>query len=201
MTVLKKPHTRTLIYFLLSLLAIITVTSCSNEPIDLTGRSDGGDTDTIEAPDEDADLIVNTWELTDVQLSDATAQLQLGNQTITQEATGTGSEYDLQVTFDEDGNLTSMGSYVQSISVKLGLQVLDETREIKAEDLLGSGTWSRTETLLTLNEGTESQEIEIVELTENNLILRINTIQTETVEGIPVTLIGTVTASFNAVEG
>lgn len=186
----------TFLYISMSFIAIAFVMGCSNEPVDLTGRAGDG-TDTIEPPDEDADLLVNTWALTDVQLSDAVAQFKILGSTVTEDATGEGSAYNLQVTFDKDGSLTSMGSYVQSISIQQGLGTIDESREIKAEDIFGAGMWSRTETILTLSDGAESQDAEILELTENTLILRIETVQTDTINGIPVTLTGIITASFD----
>ena len=183
------------LFYSIIFFAAALIQGCENEPVDLTGKPTG-----VDPPEEEVDLLVNTWNLTDVQIEDATASLKINGVAFPpQPVTGVGSAYDLQLTFAENGSLTSMGSYSQTISLTLGLQSIDETREIKASEFLGSGTWTRTEIMLTIDNQIQVQEVKIIELTANSLILQLTTTQTDTISGVPVTLTGTITASFSAV--
>lgn len=187
---LNKNHIKSIIPVFAVLLFMVLLQACSNEPVDLTGA--GGTDD----PTEKTDLIVNNWELKEVKLSDAFAEIEVLGSTISRPATGEGSAYDLKLVFNKDGKVSSTGSYIQSIKVDLGVFDLDESQEIKSEDFLGSGTWSRSETVLTLDNGVEVQEIQILELTENSLTLWLTTTQFVTRNNTSIRLTGTLTASF-----
>ncbi len=184
---------------ILMVFGVFVFEGCSNEPVDLNGMPGAVDPPVIDPPENEA-LIINNWDLKDVQLKDATAQFEVaGNKLPPDPVTGMGSEYDLQLKFNEDSTVTSTGSYVQTVTVQFGLQAIDESRPITAADFLGSGTWSLTDTTLTIDNGTEVAAIDILELTEESLILQLETTQSDVINGVPVTLKGTIVATFSPV--
>ncbi|MGB3775187.1 MAG: hypothetical protein WA951_08025, partial [Leeuwenhoekiella sp.] len=123
--------------FLLSFLSIFLIVACDNEPIDFTERA-------APDPEPEIDLIVGDWNLNDVTISDATASFNAGGIPVTVPVTGDGSEYDLQLTFTEENMLNATGSYLQSVSLSLGPQTIDQQQVVQASDLLTIGTWTRT---------------------------------------------------------
>ncbi|HEA29449.1 MAG TPA: hypothetical protein ENH91_05575 [Leeuwenhoekiella sp.] len=175
--------------FIFTFLSVFLFLSCDNEPIDFTERA-------APEPIPEADLIVGEWDLTEVLLSDATASFDAGGIPVTAPVTGSGSNYDLQLIFTEDNAFTATGSYLQNVNLTLGPQTYDEQQEVKASDFLNMGSWSRTATLLTIDNGTEVQEITILELDENTLELQLTITQMQTIQDIPATITGTVTLNF-----
>lgn len=176
--------------FTIYLYAFFLVLSCDNEPIDFTERAE-------PEPTPEADLIVGNWDLTEVLLSDATASFNVGGIPVTEPVTGSGSNYDLQLIFTEDMKVTATGSYLQNVNLTLGPQTYDQQQEIKASDFLNSGTWSRTASQLTIDNGVQEQKITILKLNDTALQLQLTITQTQTIQDIPATIDGTVTLNFS----
>ncbi|MGB3775005.1 MAG: hypothetical protein WA951_07075, partial [Leeuwenhoekiella sp.] len=87
--------------------------------------------------------------------------------------------------------------YLQSVSLSLGPQTIDQQQVVQASDLLTTGTWTRTTALLTVDNGTETQELNILELDEEVLILQITLTQTQEINEIPAEIMGALTLTFN----
>lgn len=175
--------------FLFIVLSFFLLLSCDNEPIDFTVRAE-------PEPTPELDPIVGNWDLTEVVLSDAVASFSASGIPITAPVTGSGSNYDLQLVFTEDNKVIATGSYVQSVNLTLGNRPYDQIQEVQATDFLNSGSWSRTASQLTIDNGVQVQEITILKLNETALQLQLTTTQTQTIQDIPVTIEGTVTLSF-----
>jgi len=176
--------------FLFTFLCVFLLLSCDNEPIDFTERAE-------PEPMPEADLIVGNWDLTEVVLSDATASFDAGGIPVTAPVTGSGSNYDLQLIFTEEMKVTATGSYLQNVNLILGNQTYDQQQEIQAGDVLNSGTWSRTESQLTIDTGVQEQEINILELNETALQLQLTITQMQTIQDIPATITGILTLNFS----
>lgn len=176
--------------FLFTFLCVFLLLSCDNEPIDFTEIAE-------PEPTPEADLIVGNWDLTEVLLSDATASFNASGIPVTAPVTGSGSNYDLQLIFTEDMKVTATGSYLQNVSLTLGPQTYDQQQEIKASDFLNSGTWSRTSSQLTIDNGVQEQKITILKLDDTALQLELTIMQTQTIQDIPATIDGTLTLNFS----
>ena len=176
----------------LSFFSLLFLFSCDNEPIDFTES-------TKPEPLPQADLIVGNWNLTEAILLDATATLDINGNPVVTPITGSGRDYDLQILFTEDDEVVATGSYLQNINIPLGIQTIDELREIQAIEILNSGTWSRSDVLLTVDNGIETQKMDILELNETNLVLEFSFNQMQTIEEIPATVSGNMKFTFQRI--
>lgn len=173
----------------LSLFSLFFLLSCDNEPIDFTESTE-------PEPLPQADLIVGNWNLTEAILLDATATLDINGSPVVTPITGSGRDYDLQILFTEDDEVVATGSYVQNITISFGLQTLDELQEIQATEVLNSGTWSRSTALLTVDNGIETQQMNILELDETTLVLEFTFTQEQEIQETPAVVAGDIKFTF-----
>lgn len=169
-------------------LVAMSVLSCDDEPIDFSLREN--------EPEPVVDSLVGNWVLTDAQLMDTTASYDIAGTPVTKEVSGESGNYELNLSFFEDNTTDFTGSFVQTFELNLGLSNSAEAVAINADDIFTQGAWSRKPGVLQISSDTETQEIEVLELSGDTLELRVVNSQMQSIQGIPVTLEATYILSF-----
>lgn len=169
------------IFKLLLFTAFISLTvSCSKDD-DKPSQQNNGD-------------IVGVWKGTTVDYSGTTTTSGQG-QTITAEYVGEAYDVDYTLTFtDNPKEVTSEGSY--SIELTTTINGQSTTQNLEGLEFLSSGDWSINGNKLVINVNNDTDEASIVELSDNNLVLKGVENQTLSQGGFTVTSVTEVILSF-----
>ena len=122
----------------------------------------------------DGSQIVGTWNLTNIIVDGKTTSNVGGNEVVTT-STATGIEFNnVQLTFAENPNqINTTGSYtVETVTELNGVEVSRRQEVLTADDDFGQAIWSVNGNILTVSDGTNPTEYEILEFTATSLKLR-----------------------------
>jgi hypothetical protein len=137
-----------------------------------------------EDPMPTAAGLIGSWSVTDLEYEGTTTTTGSGI-SITAESVGVGKDLDLTVTFNENPNtVTSEGSYTITLTTTILGQ--SETEDYFFSGFFGDGTWSLDNKTLTVTSSGVVQEATIVSQTDTTLVVKIETEQTENVDGFSI---------------
>jgi len=136
--------------------------SCSSEdstPIDINAQEDD---------------LVGAWALTSVT-QDGEVSTEVQGITVKGDITSAGKDIDAQIVFTANpNNYSSTGGYTDVINISvIGLSFSEEEVVISVGELLGQGSWSINQGILTLTQNTINQSVNITELTTTSLKLEL----------------------------
>ena len=167
------------IYFL-CIAFLVMLSSCSS--------------DDNNGPDNNTADIVGIWIGETVDYS-GTTSTEFQGETINAVFTGEGTDIDYTLSFTEDpNNVVANGSY----SVLLTYTIDGQSEEQVLEDLdfLGSGTWNISDDILTIVSEGETSEVEILQLTDSSLKLKLTEEEIIIEQGLELTTVITLIMTF-----
>jgi len=139
--------------------------------------------------------IVGVWRGTAVDYTGNTTTSGQG-QTITADYVGEAYDIDYTLTFAENPQeVTSDGSY--SIELTTTIYGQSTTQNVEGLEFLSSGDWTMNGNTLSITVDNETDDAEIIELTDNRLVLKAVETQTSSQGGFTVTSTTEVILSFS----
>ena len=155
---------KTTLYALTTLTILTFLISCKS------------DDDAVNDPTT-ADLMVGSWDMTQNTVNDGNADVTAQGITINTDFAWTGSNFDYQLTFSQDGQVSEEGNFDLNVSASILGQPYNQLLPVATSnmaDVLASGTYEvRDNQLITRNNG-KAITVTIVEVTESILRLRFN---------------------------
>ena len=139
------------------------------------------DTDTnVEATTAD---LVGTWEMTAFE-TDLEGSFQIEDQQIDFTSSSVGKDFDYQVIFGAEGNLSATGSYtLETTTTSLGQTQTQE--DVIADDGFFEGTYSVSGSTITFTDASDSMTTATIQsLTDTRMVLRANLDDATELEGI-----------------
>ncbi len=173
------------IKFLSALCFVFFMTACTNDdesPID-TGAS--------------ANDLVGVWNLTE-ESQDGIGKVTIEGITLNGTITSTSKNIDASLTITENPNtITATGGYTEVITASFA--TLNRTEEIRVDldNELNQGAWSLNSGVLTLLGGSETLDVNIIELSSTTLKIEIPIQRDVILEGNEVAIDTTIKMTFS----
>ena len=161
---------------LLFLVLLVIISSCSKD----------------DGPSEITGDILGQWNLTAYDYDGKSVTTAAGV-SITSEFIGEGLNFDATVTFSDNPNtIVSQGDY----TLRLTTTVMGETNVVEHtfSDFIGNGNWEQSGNKLSVSSGDLEYDYTIKRLTDNELILSLETVEDLSEQGF--TIITTINAEM-----
>lgn len=142
------------------------------------------DEESMADTNADAKNLIGTWLLSEIT-QDGKVETEIQGVPVSGTITSFGKDIDAQVTFTENpDNYTTSGSYTDVITIKALGQTFNEEQLISINNILGNGSWTLNQGILTLTHSNDIQAAKIIELTSVTLKLEIEIEQLAALQGI-----------------
>ncbi len=124
-------------------------------------------------PNAQAQNLIGTWLLTEIT-QDGTVESEIQGVPVSGTITSFGKDIDAQIVFTESpDNYVTSGGYTDVITVKVLGQTFNEEQNISISDILGQGSWTLDQSILTLTQSSDIRAANVIELTTTSLKLEI----------------------------
>ncbi len=166
------------------LLVVVSLTGCTSD--------DGSPIDTNASAND----LVGVWTLTE-ESQDGVAKVTIEGVTLNGTITSTSKNLDATLTITENPNtITAAGSYTEVITASFA--TLNRTEEVLVDldNELNQGAWSLSNGVLTLLGGSETLDVNIIELTSTTLRIEIPIERDVVLEGTDVAIDTTIKMTF-----
>jgi len=142
---------------------------------------DGG---SIVDPNAEAKNLIGTWLLVEIT-QNGTVSTEVQGLPVNGTITSFGKDIDAQIIFSENpDNYVASGGYTDVITVNVLGQIIDEQQNISISDILGQGSWTLDQGILTLKQSSDIRAASVIELTTTSLKLELEINEQAVLQGI-----------------
>jgi hypothetical protein len=135
-------------------------------------------------PNAQAQNLIGTWLLAEIT-QDGTVSTDVQGLPVSGTITSFGKDIDAQIIFSENpDNYVTSGGYTDVITVNVLEQIFNEEQNISIADILGQGSWSLDQGILTLTQSSDVRAASVIELTTTSLKLEIEINEQAVLQGI-----------------
>jgi len=153
--------------------ATLLFLSCSTD-------DDGSIVDT----NADVQNLIGTWLLAEIT-QDGTVSTDVQGVPVNGTITSFGKDIDAQIVFTENpDNYVASGGYTDVITINVLGQTIDEQQNVSIGDVLGQGSWTLDQGILTLTQSSDIRTASIIELTTTSLKLELEINEQAVFQGI-----------------